>query len=139
MYVLDTNVISELRKAKDRRADRHVVAWATSVASSSLFLWAITVLELELGVLMIEQSDSAQGASLRAWLDHRVIPAFADHILPIDASVARRCAALHVPDPRSERDALIAATALVHGMIVVTRNDDDFAATGVPIINPWKA
>ena len=139
MYVLDTNVVSELRKAKDDRADRHVVAWATSVAPSSLFLSAITVLELELGVLLIERRDSAQGASLRAWLDHRVMPAFVDRVLPIDAGVATRCAALHVPDPRSERDALIAATALVHGMTVVTRNGDGFAATGVPIINPWNA
>jgi len=138
MYVLDTNVVSELRKAKDGRADPHVTAWATGVGPSSLFLSVITILELEQGVLLIERRDPSQGTVLRAWLDQRVVPAFADRILPIDAEVARRCARLHVPDPQSERDALIAATALVHGMAVVTRNVADFAPTGVPIINPWQ-
>ena len=137
MYVLDTNVVSELRKAKDGRADKHVTAWATSVLPSSLFLSAITILELELGVLLAERRDPTQGTVLRAWLDNRVLPAFADRVLPIDAEVARRCARLHVPDPRSERDALIAATALVHGMTVVTRDATDFGRTGVEVINPW--
>ncbi len=138
MYLLDTNVVSELRKAKDGKADRHVVAWAGSAPPTSLFVSVITIMELELGVLSIEQRDSIQGALLRAWLDHRVLPTFADRVLPIDTEVARRCANLHVPDPRSERDALIAATALVHGMTVVTRNTADFAPTGVRLINPWK-
>jgi predicted nucleic acid-binding protein len=137
MYVLDTNVVSELRKAKDGRADRHVTAWATSVLPSSLFLSVITILELELGVLLVERRDPAQGGVLRAWLDHRVLPAFADRVLPIDTDVAKRCARLHVPDPRGERDALIAATALVHRMAVVTRDSTDFRRTGVEVINPW--
>jgi toxin FitB len=114
------------------------VAWAISIAPSSLFLSTITILELELGVLLIERRDPAQGAMLRAWLSDRVLVAFADRVLPIDTDVARRCAAMHVPDPRTERDALIAATALVHGMTVVTRNVADFAATEVPVINPWQ-
>ena len=137
MYVLDTNVVSELRKAKDGRADKHVTAWATSVLPSSLFLSVITILELELGVLLVERRDPAQGGVLRAWLDHRVLPAFADRVLPIDTDVAKRCARLHVPDPRGERDTLIAATALVHGMTVVTRDVTDFGRTGVEVINPW--
>jgi toxin FitB len=137
MYVLDTNVVSELRKAKDGRADKHVTAWAISVLPSSLFLSAITILELELGVLLAERRDPTQGTVLRAWLDNRVLPAFADRVLPIDAEVARRCARLHVPDPQDERDALIAATALVHGMKVVTRNATDFGRSGVQVINPW--
>jgi toxin FitB len=138
MYVLDTNVVSELRKAKDGKADRHVTAWAAAGSPASLFLSVITILELEQGVLMIERRDRTQGAVLREWLDVRVLPAFAGRVLPIDTDVARRCARLHVPNPQGERDALIAATALVHGMSVVTRNVADFASTGVRIINPWE-
>jgi len=138
MYLLDTNVVSELRKARSGRADGNVKAWADSVAASSLFLSAISILELETGVLLIERRDPQQGAMLRAWLDHQVLPAFAGRVLAVDAAVAQCCAKLHVPDPRAERDALIAATALVHGMTVVTRNVDDFRPTGVAILNPWQ-
>lgn len=137
MYVLDTNVVSELRKAKAGKADSGVVAWAQSVTPASLFISAITAMEIEMGVLQMERRDVAQGAVLRAWFDHQVLPAFAGRILPVDLAVAQRCARLHVPNMQSERDALIAATALVHGMAVVTRNVDDFKATGVAIINPW--
>ena len=138
MYLLDTNVVAELRKAKAGKADKGVANWAESVASASLFLSTITVLEMELGVLLIERRDPVQGAILRSWMDGHVLPAFADRILSIDIAVARRCAQLHVPDPKSERDAFIAATALVHGMTVVTRNIVDFASTGVPTLNPWE-
>ncbi len=138
MYLLDTNVVSELRKAQSGKADKHVKAWADSVAASSLFLSAISILELETGVLLVERRDPRQGAMLRAWLDHRVLPAFAGRVLAVDTAVAQCCAKLHVPDPRAERDALIAATALVHGMTVVTRNVDDFRPTGVAILNPWQ-
>ncbi|MFM2057354.1 MAG: hypothetical protein RLY71_1739 [Pseudomonadota bacterium] len=137
MFVLDTNVVSELRKAKAGKADPNVTAWAAGVPTGSLFISAITVLELETGVLLVERRDPAQGAVLRAWLDHHVMPAFAGRVLAVDATVAQRCARLHVPDPRAERDALIAATALVHGMTVVTRNVADFAPTGVAMLNPW--
>jgi predicted nucleic acid-binding protein len=135
MFLLDTNVISELRKA--RAADPKVVAWANSVEAGVLFISAITVLELEQGVLLVERRDARQGMALRAWLDDPVMPEFSRRTLPIDADVARRCAGLHVPDPRSERDALIAATALVHGLTVFTRNIADFDKTGVRLINPW--
>lgn len=137
MYLLDTNVVSELRKAKAGRADAGVTAWASAVPAVALFLSAISILELERGVLLIERRDAGQGTVLRTWLENHVLPAFQGRVLPVDASVARRCAALHVPDPRSERDALIAATALVHDMTVVTRNVSDFAATGVAILDPW--
>ena len=137
MFLLDTNVVSELRKAKAGKADANVSTWAGSVPFGSLFISAITLLELEIGVLQVERRDAAQGSILRAWLDRHVLPAFHDRILPIDVVVARRCARLHVPDPRAERDALIAATALVHGMTVVTRNVSDFQHTGVPLLNPW--
>jgi len=137
MFVLDTNVISELRKARVGRADANVVAWAAGVSPDTMFVSAITVYELELGVLQHERRDSAQGAALRAWLDRQVLPAFDGRILAVDAAVARRSARLHVPDPCSDRDALIAATALVHGMTVVTRNVGDFGRTGVEALNPW--
>jgi len=137
MYLLDTNVVSELRKAKAGKADRNVKAWADSVSVVSLFLSSITILELETGVLLIERRDSTQGAMLRTWLDSHVLPAFSGRILPVDVAVAQRCAKLHVPDPRADRDSLIAATALVHGMTVVTRNVADFELTGVEIFNPW--
>lgn len=137
MFVLDTNVVSELRKAKAGKADPNVTTWAAGVPASSLFISAITVLELETGVLLVERRDPAQGAVLRAWLDHHVMPAFAGRVLVVDVAVAQRCARLHVPDPRAERDTLIAATALVHGMTVVTRNVADFAPTRVALLNPW--
>ena len=139
MYVLDTNVVSELRKVRLGKADAHVAAWAESVDAAGLFVSAITIMELELGVLSVERKDAAQGATLRAWLQQHVLPEFAERVLPVDTVVAQRCARLHVPDRCDERDALIAATALVHGMTVVTRNVADFKPTGVAIINPWEA
>ncbi len=137
MFVLDTNIISELRKAKTGKADKNVTTWAGSMPPGSLFLSAITILELETGVLLIERRDPVQSAVLRAWLDGHVLPAFAGRVLAVDLAVARRCAKLHVPNPCAERDALIAATALVHGMTVVTRNVADFEPTGVATFNPW--
>ncbi|WP_226952485.1 type II toxin-antitoxin system VapC family toxin [Mesopusillimonas faecipullorum] len=138
MYVLDTNVLSELRKVRFGKADANVAAWTESVDAADLFVSAITIMELELGVLSIERKDAAQGAMLRLWLEHHVLPEFSGRTLPIDTAVAQRCARLHVPDKRGERDALIAATALVHGMAVVTRNVADFKPTGVAIVNPWE-
>ena len=137
MYLLDTNVVSELRKAKSGKADAKVIAWAASVSASSLFLSVVTVLELETGILLIERRDAAQGRVLRGWLEGQVLPAFMGRILPVDVVVAQCCAKLHVPDPKSDRDVLIAATALVHGMTVITRNIADFQATNVELLNPW--
>ena len=137
MFILDTNVVSELRKVRSGKADQNVAAWADSIDASQMYVSAITILELEQGVLLIERRDKAHGASLRTWLEELVLPEFANRVLPIDVSVARCCAGLHVPDPRSERDALIAATALVHSMTVVTRNVADFATTGAKLLNPW--
>ena len=137
MYLLDTNVVSELRKAKAGKADRNVVAWAGATSMESLFLSAISILELEIGIRLLERRDPTQGALLRIWLDAHVLPAFSNRILPVDVSVVQRCAKLHVPDHRADRDALIAATALVHGMTVVTRNCADFQTTGVELLNPW--
>lgn len=138
MFIVDTNVVSELRKARSGRADANVMAWTRSVDAARLFVSAITIMELELGVLLIERRDAVQGARLRFWLDQQVLPEFAQRTLPIDLRVAQRCARLHVPNRRGEADALIAATALVHGMTVVTRNVVDFEPTGVPLLDPWK-
>jgi predicted nucleic acid-binding protein len=138
MFLLDTNVASELRKARANKADRNVAAWARSVPEAGLFLSAIVIQELEIGTLLAERRDPAAGAILRAWLDDHVLPGFSGRILPVDTEVARRSASLHVPDPRPIRDALIAATALVHGMTVVTRNVAHFAPTGAPFLNPWN-
>jgi predicted nucleic acid-binding protein len=136
--ILDTNVVSELRKVRLGKADMNVTAWAESVDATDLFVSAITIMELELGVLSIERKDATQGALLRTWLEQHVLPEFSRRTLSVDTAVAQRCARLHVPDKRGERDALIAATALVHGMTVVTRNVVDFKSTGVPLINPWE-
>jgi predicted nucleic acid-binding protein len=137
MYILDTNVISELRKAG--KTHQNVKKWAERLPSASLYISVISVLELEIGILLIERRDKEQGAILRAWMDRHVLPAFSGRILEIDTTVAQRCATLHVPNPRSDRDALIGATALVHGLIVATRNVADFERAGVGVLNPWEA
>ncbi|MEI8094235.1 MAG: type II toxin-antitoxin system VapC family toxin [Spirochaetales bacterium] len=138
MYLLDTNVVSELRKAKTGRADLRVVRWAASVDAILMYVSAITVQELEIGVLLAEREDKLQGEVLRTWLQTQVLPAFRQRILPVDVTVAQRSASLHVPDPKPFRDGLIAATALVHGMTLVTRNTTDFEGCGVPLLNPWE-
>ena len=137
MFILDTNLVSELRKVRLGKADERVATWADSVDATKLYLSVITIQELEIGVLLAERRDPAQGAMFRTWLNSHVLPAFAGRILPIDTAVAQRSARLHVPNPRPIRDALIAATALVHGMTVATRNVADFESTGVQTLNPW--
>ncbi len=137
MYLLDTNVISELRKAKSNKSNKNVSAWAEKRPVSSLFLSVITILEIETGVLLVERRDPSQGAMLRSWLNSHILPAFSGRILSLDIAIAQCCAKLHVPNPSSDRDAIIAATALVHGMTVVTRNVEDFLNTNVDILNPW--
>ncbi|PXX67032.1 hypothetical protein DFR70_103788 [Nocardia tenerifensis] len=138
MFLLDTNVVSELRKARSGNLDKNVGAWAAGKPVASLFVSAITVQELEIGILRAERRDVVQGASLRNWLETQVLPSFAERILPVDVAVARRSAGLHVPHTRPVRDGLIAATALVHGMTVATRNIRDFEPTGVPVVDPWR-
>ena len=137
MFVLDTNVVSELRKVRLGRADSNVAKWADSVNAADLYLSAITLQELEIGVLLAEHRDPKQGAVFRTWLNSHVLPAFEGRILPVDTAVALRSAKQHVHNPRPFRDGLIAATALVHGMTVVTRNLADFEGTGVAMLNPW--
>jgi len=138
MYLLDTNVISEQRKIGGGTADPRVKEWSKSVSAESTFLSVITILELEQGILLMERRDRRQGAMLRAWLEDQVLAEFDGRVLPIDLQIAVRCAALHVPDPLDDRDSLIAATALVHGMTVVTRNVSHFERAGAVTLNPWE-
>jgi predicted nucleic acid-binding protein len=137
MLLLDTNVVSELRKVRIGRADPNVARWAETLDTATLFISVITVHELEIGVLLAERRDPSQGAVLRLWLETLVLLAFEGRILSVDVVVGKRAAKWHVPDPYPINDALIAATALVHGMTVVTRNITDFKMTGVPLLNPW--
>ena len=138
-YLLDTNVVSELRKVGDGKADPNVTAWISAQDSRDLYISAITILELERGILSIQRRDIEQGSRLRAWMDSRVRPEFAERIISIDEAIATRCAHLHIPDRRNEADALIAATAIVHGLTVVTRNIQDFQGTGVVLVDPRRA
>jgi predicted nucleic acid-binding protein len=137
MFLLDTNVISELRRPD--KANPNVVKWANGIPAIQFYISVISLLEIERGALLIARRDETQGKILRAWIDDHIVARFESRILAVDSVVALRCARLHIPDPRSERDALIAATALVHGMTVVTRNVSDFAETGVNLHNPWEA
>lgn len=139
MFLLDTNVVSELRKARAGRADQNVAAWAAGAAATTMFLSVISVQELEIGVRLAERRDPPKGAVLRRWLEQQVLPAFGERIIPVGTAIARRSAALHVPDPWPVRDSLIAATALVHGLSVVTRDVADFAPMGAEIVDPWQA
>jgi toxin FitB len=135
MFLLDTNVLSELRRP--HRTNPKVAAWAHSSRPADLYVSVITLLEIEIGALSVLRRDPRQGSILRAWIDGQIIPTFVRHLLPVTPAIAQRCAQLHVPDRRGERDALIAATALVHGFKVVTRDVADFAPMGVGVVNPW--
>lgn len=137
MLLLDTNVVSELRKVRAGKADPNVAIWADTVDAADLFISAVVIHELEIGILLLERRDSLQGELFRKWLQNVVLPAFDGRILPVDCAVAVRATGLHVPDPRPINDAFIAATALVHGMTLVTRHISDFREAGVPLLNPW--
>ena len=138
MFILDTNVVSELRKIRAGKADQNVARWAERVDAGELYISVITVMELELGIGALARRDERQAALLREWFDGQVLPEFFDRILPVSTEIALQCAKLHIPDPRAERDALIAATALVHRMTVVTRNIADFRNMDVGLFNPWE-
>ena len=139
MYLLDTNVVSEMRKISARRADRSVTAWSNSVAAPEMYVSAVTIEELETGVLGIERWDAAQGELFRRWMEDQVLTVFEGRVLPIDTRVVRKSAGLHVPDRRPVCDGFIAATALVHGLILVTRNAEVFEPMGVKFVNPWES
>jgi predicted nucleic acid-binding protein len=136
MYLLDTNVLSELRTGKPQ-PDAQVLAWAAGVPLAAQYVSVVTWMEIDIGILRLERRTPPQGQALRAWLGG-VRRLFAERTLAIDDAVAQRCARLHVPNPAPPHDALIAATAWVHGLTLVTRNTADFAGIGVELINPWQ-
>lgn len=137
MFLLDTNVISELRTGKPRQS-ASVRVWAESVSANQLYLSSVSVLELEMGVLRIERKDVLQGKTLRVWAE-MVLRQFHDQVLPFTTETAMLCASMHVPDARSFRDSMIAATALQHRLTLVTRNILDFEGLGVHLVNPWHS
>lgn len=135
-YLLDTNVVSELRKSPTR-IDANVATWAAALDLDEQFLSAITIFEIELGIRQLERRDAAQAAVLWHWFDRAVLDAFNERILPVDRDVARLASRSHIPGLRPERDAFIAATALAHGLTVATRNTSDFEPIGVAVYDPW--
>jgi predicted nucleic acid-binding protein len=137
MYLLDTNVLSELRKRRSGKINPAVEAWADRVDQADMYLSVITIMEVELGIALLERRDARQAGVLRLWLHEKVMPAFSGRVLPVDTTIALRCARLHVPETKSERDAWIAATGLAHDLTVVTRNIADFTGTGVTLLDPW--
>jgi len=137
VFVLDTNVVSELRLIARGDGNDNVKRWVDGVEDSVTYVAAVTVLELEYGVLLHERTDPRQGQALRAWLEE-ALDGFDGRVLAFDGDTAKRAAGLHIPNPRQDRDAMIAATALMHGFSVVTRNVKDFQIDGLALIDPWS-
>ena len=136
MFLLDTNVISELRSGKPKQS-RLVRAWAQHAPANQLYLSSITVLELEIGVQRMERKDVRQGRMLRTWVQS-VLQQFDGQMLPFTGATAQICAGAHVPDPASYRDSMIAAIAQQHGFTLVTRHTADFASMKLSLLNPWE-
>ena len=138
MFLLDTNIISESRKLGSSRIDPRAAAWLSQTDVEATFVSTMTIFELERGVRQMERRDTVQGTALRRWLDDQIMPTYEHRTLPLSREVALICASLHIPDPKSERDAWIAATAIDAGLTLVSRNVADFAGMGVELINPFE-
>lgn len=139
MYLLDTNVLSELRKGKTAKINPNVEKWAESVKLSDLYISVITLQEIQTGILLLERKDETQAKILQTWFNEYVRVSFKDRTLDVCQSVALLCSNLHVPNPRPYADSLISATAQWHGFSLVTRNIDDFTGQNINLINPWTA
>jgi predicted nucleic acid-binding protein len=138
MFLLDTNIISESRKLGTAKVDPNAARWFAQVDVETTYVSAMTIFELERGVKHMERRDTAQGSVLRRWFDEQVMATYEPRTLPLSREVALICAGLHIPDPKSERDAWIAATAIDAGLTLVSRNVGDFANMGVGLINPFE-
>jgi predicted nucleic acid-binding protein len=138
MLLLDTNVISELRKVTHGRTDPRFVAWSNDLRWSDLFLSAITIYELEVGISRLEEYDRLQALKLRTWFQEKVLARFEQRILVVDTAIALRSGQLQLQRTRQVEDTLIAATAQIHRMTLVTRNTQDFDDTGTQLFNPWQ-
>ena len=138
MYLLDTNLISEIRKMPKGKCDQGVEQWVKTTSQNLMFTSAVVLMELERGILAMERKDMAQGTMLRTWFEKDVLPAFQSKILSVNEQTARICAKLHIPDHTPENDAWVAASAIQHNLVLVTRNTDDFARTGVRLLNPFQ-
>lgn len=133
-WLIDTNVVSELRKGP--RADAGVTQWFADVADDAIFTSVLVLGELRRGVELVRRRDEVAATSLERWLDE-MVGRFPERVLPVDDAVADRWGRLNVPNPVPAIDGLLAATALVHGMTLVTRNVADVASTGVAVHNPF--
>ena len=138
MFLLDTNIISESRKLGSSRIDPRAARWFDQIDLEETFVSAMTIFELELGVRQMERRDAKQGSALRHWLDDQILPTYENRTLPLSRDIALICAGLHIPDPKSERDAWIAATAIDAKLTLASRNVADFAGMGVELINPFE-
>jgi toxin FitB len=136
--LLDTNVVSELRKTNTPHVNASVVSWSRTFSASDFCISVMTLMEIEIGVLRLERRDPAQGSSLRGWFESQVLKGFEGRIIDIDARIVRKASGFHVPDPKPDRDAFIGATAGAYSLTLATRNIRDFAAMGIDLINPWE-
>ena len=136
-YLLDTNVVSALRR-KDR-AEKRVLDWFERVAEADFFVSVLTMMEIEIGVRRLELHDPRQAAVIRAWKEGPLEALFRGRCVTVDRETVERCAALHVPGPQPEIDALIAATAIAKRLTLVTRNERDFTGIPIAVVNPWSA
>ncbi|MEF0938579.1 type II toxin-antitoxin system VapC family toxin [Rhizobium sp. BR 362] len=139
MYLLDTNIVSDVRRARSGKANQGVLDWIAPIPEQLLFISAITLFEIELGILQVDRRDKVQGTALRNWMEQGVKVAFQGRIVAINEQIALRCAHYNVPDPRELRDAFIGATAWERGFILVTRNTRHFQGMDIELLNPWSA
>ena len=137
MFLLDTNVISDMRKIDSGRADSHVSTWIDELDASDFYVSVVTLAELDYCIRFKHRRYPNQSLFLRRWFNHSVLPFFEDRIVTIDFQVAMKYSEINVPNHLPDRDSWIAATALVHNFVVVTRNTKDFEASGVALYTPW--